>query len=177
MMYFAPYVIQTNSGTRIPVFIEPATQEDLDKTSDAHWQTDWNSEYLSSPSIEKFAIVGPNQETIGLGAYQVHNSQTYVTIVYAESAPDSNPTFRARSERIYQGVGKLLIAYGIKYSIDHGCRGVVVFEAKTDDLALHYERDYNAVRIPSLGEGIKRYMLADENAWNLFSQFLEEASE
>ena len=79
------------------------------------------------------------------------------------------------SQRKYYGIGELLIAYGIKYSIDHGCRGDVVFEAKTDELARHYELDFHAKRIPSLAfGGLKRYMLADKEAWELFSKFLKE---
>jgi hypothetical protein len=84
---------------------------------------------------------------------------------------------RPRKERKYFGIGELLIAYGIKYSIDHGCRGDVVFEAKTDELARHYETDFHAKRIPSLNAGLKRFMLADEEAWHLFSKFLKEATE
>lgn len=81
----------------------------------------------------------------------------------------------AREKRRYYGIGELLIAYGIKYSIDHGCRGDVVFDAKTDELARHYESDFHARRIPSAESGgPKRYMLADKDAWMLFSKFLRE---
>jgi len=82
---------------------------------------------------------------------------------------------KSRFERKYYGIGELLIAYGIKYSVDHGCRGDIVFDAKTDELAQHYEVDFLAQRIPSLKSGgPKRYMLADEGAWRLFSKFLKE---
>ena len=82
-----------------------------------------------------------------------------------------------RDTRKYYGIGELLIAYGIKFSIDHGCRGDVVFDAKTDELAAHYERDFHAKRVASIGSGPKRYMLADEDSWRLFSKFLEEVPE
>lgn len=83
-----------------------------------------------------------------------------------------------REERRYFGIGTLLIAYGIKYSIDHGCRGDVVFEAKTDELAKHYESDFHAMRIPGETPGApKRYLLAGEDAWAVFSRYLEEAAE
>lgn len=60
--------------------------------------------------------------------------------------------------------------------IDNGCRGDVVFDAKTDELAYHYETDFHARRVASLASGgPKRYMLADEGAWALFSKFLKEA--
>ena len=35
-----------------------------------------------------------------------------------------------------------MIAFGIQLSIDASCNGVVVFEAKTDDLEQHYIRDF-----------------------------------
>lgn len=49
--------------------------------------------------------------------------------LYAESAPHSNPVLTEKSERKYSGIGAALIAFGIKYSIDNGCRGDVVFDA------------------------------------------------
>jgi len=67
------------------------------------------------------------------------------------------------------------VVYGIKYSIDAGCRGDVVFDAKTDELAQHYAKDFGAKLIPSAASGgPKRFMLADEDAWKLFSKYLEE---
>ena len=58
---------------------------------------------------------------------------------------------------------------------DYGCRGDVAFDAKTDELARHYESDFHARKIPSLESGgPKRYMLADEDAWRLFSKYLKE---
>ena len=62
-----------------------------------------------------------------------------------------------------------------KYSIDHGCRGDVVFETKTDALAGHYAEDFHALLLMETSTaGPKRFMLADEAAWNLFSKFLSE---
>ena len=139
------------------------------------WQTDWTSEYLASPAIDKYAVKSADGELIALGAYQIRGRKAYVYILYAESAPHSNPTMNLQGQRKFYGIGELLIAYGIKYSIDNGCRGDVVFDAKTDELARHYEADFHAKRIPSLDAGgPKRYMLADEDAWLLFSKFLKE---
>ena len=51
----------------------------------------------------------------------------------------------------------------------------VLFDAKTDELARHYEKDFHAKRIPNAESGgPKRYMLADEDARMLFSKFLKE---
>ncbi len=177
-MIFSPFVILAKTGKVFPVAIQTATTAQLRSTNQLpQWQTDWTSDYLAAPSVEKYAVLSPDGELIGLGAYQIRGRSAYVFIVYAESAPPSNPTMHERGERKYYGIGELLIAYGIKYSIDHGCRGDVVFEAKTDELAVHYERDFHARRIPGLGAGPKRYMLADEEAWALFSKFLKEEAE
>ncbi len=175
-MYFSPFVILSNTGSPIEVSVEPANKTDLEATHGVpKWQTDWTSEYLSDPSVDKYTVKAADGELIALAAYQIRGCSAYVYILYAESAPHSNPTMNPRPERKYYGIGELLIAYGIKYSIDHGCRGDVVFDAKTDELARHYESDFHARRIPSLETGgPKRYMLADEDAWQLFSKFLKE---
>ena len=177
-MVFSPFVIRGENGERMKVNVVPASQKDIDATSaEPKWQTDWATEYLSESSVEMYAIKSFEGELIGLGAYQIRGRNAYVFILYAESAPHSNPTMNPRNQRKYYGIGELLIAYGIKFSIDHGCRGDVVFEAKTDELAAHYESDFHAKRIASIGSGPKRYMLADEDSWRLFSKFLEEAPE
>ena len=175
-MYFSPFVICSDTGRSVDVDILTAGEADLKAThGDPVWQTDWTSDYLSAPSIDKYAVKTSDGELVALAAYQVRNHSAYVYILYVESAPHSNPTMNPREKRKYYGIGELLIAYGIKYSIDHGCRGDVVFDAKTDELARHYEKDFCAKRISSLESGgPKRYMLADEDAWNLFSKFLKE---
>lgn len=52
-----------------------------------------------------------------------------VHITYIESQPESNPTIAGRSKK-YFGIGRVLIAYGVKLSINHNCGGTVTFEAK-----------------------------------------------
>ena len=68
----------------------------------------------------------------------------------------ANPTLTAKRE--YYGIGEVMIAFGIKFSIDS-----------------HYEKDFHARQVATLNSGgPQRYMLADENAWNLFEKFLAE---
>lgn len=176
-MEFRPFVISATTGEELPVQIIPAKEADLQVTRGIPaWQTDWTSQFLAAPSVNKYAVKAADEELIALGAYQIRGRSAYVYIIYAESAPSSNPTITAKGSRKYYGIGELLIAYGIKYSIDNGCRGDVVFDAKTDELARHYETDFHARRVASLTSGgPKRYMLADEDAWALFSKFLKEA--
>lgn len=175
-MFFLPYVLQKSDHACIHVEILPATVEDMDSTRcEPRWQTDWTSAYLSNPAVEKYTMKTPDGELIALGAYQIAGRKAYVYIIYAESAPHSNPTIESKQNRKYYGIGAALIAFGIKFSIDHGCRGDVVFEAKTDELAKHYAEDFHARRIPSASSGgPKRFMLADEDAWCLFSRYLTE---
>ena len=174
-MYFYPFVIQSDTGDTIPVIIDLVDKADLEITRSYGWQSDWTSEYLSAPNVDKYTAKTLDGEIVALAAYQIRGRSAYVYIMYAESALHSNPVMTHKTKRKYYGIGELLIAYGIKYSIDHGCRGDVVFDAKTDELARHYEIDFHAQRVPSLKSGgPKRYMLADEGAWKLFSKYLKE---
>ena len=56
-MFFAPYVIRGSNAEKVLVQILPASPEDLAATKGTpSWQTDWESEYLSQPSVDKFAL-------------------------------------------------------------------------------------------------------------------------
>ena len=68
---------------------------------------------------------------------------------------------------------KAMIAFGIQLSIDANCNGVVVFEAKTDELEQHYIRDFGARPVASLyPDGPKTFMIADQAAKDIFSSYL-----
>lgn len=168
-----PFIVLEHER-KVPVVIERATAEDLKATAKApKWQTDWTSEYLADEKIEKYSLKTKEGNLIALGAYRVMGRKAYVYILYLESAPASNPTLTAKRE--YYGIGEVMIAFGIKFSIDSGCRGDVLFEAKTPELARHYEKDFHARQVATLNSGgPQRYMLADEDAWNLFEKFLAE---
>ncbi len=174
-MFFSPFVLQGDTGTPVDVVFAEATANDLVATkNNPKWQTDWTSDFLSDPSISKYSVKA-GDDLIALAAYQIRKNKAYVYVLYAESAPHSNPTMKQKEERKYSGIGRVVLAFGIKYSIDSGCGGDIVFEAKTCELARHYEEAYRATKLPSIeGHGIQRYMLADENAWDLFSAFLKE---
>ena len=125
----------------------------------------------------KYAVKSAPGDLIALAAYQIRGRSAYVYILYAESAPHSNPAINPVGQRKYYGIGELLIVCGIKYSIDHVCHGDVVFDTKTDELARHYELDFHARRIPSVESGGPKrysYMLADEDARWLFAKYLKE---
>ena len=170
-MRFVPYV-HTMDSTRLPVAIEPMTAADAERTNQIPlWQTSWTSDYLSDDRLEKYAV-RLDDELIGLGAYEINESSLIVHIVYMEAQPESNPMI-AGQERKYRGIGRLLIAYGIKLSIDNGFNGDVVLEAKTTELAKHYADDYGAVRLPSFNAGAPRFLIADNAAKQIFFSYLE----
>lgn len=88
-----------------------------------------------------------------------------------EAQPESNPTLDGGIPQ-YRGIGRLLIAYGIKLSIDSGLTGDVVLEAKTTSLAKHYEEDFGAALLPTFQSSAPRYLIADEAAKRIFFTYL-----
>lgn len=169
-MQFKPFVFD-RIGQQIPVSIVPMTRNDAESTSlPPVWQTSWMSEYLAQERFEKYAAkVGG--ELIALGAYEILNGSLVVHIVYMEAQPESNPNLDEGIPK-YTGIGRLMIAYGIKLSIDNGFAGDVVLEAKTTELARHYEKEFGAVRLPMFDSSAPRYLIADEAAKRIFFTYL-----
>ena len=91
-----------------------------------------------------------------------------VYIAYAESAPSSNPTMTESKK--YSGIGKAVIAFGIAMSVNFGFGGTVFFEAKTTELARHYQRDFGAMPLPSFG-GPQRFIVDGEVARNISNDY------
>ena len=158
----------------VSVTVEPMTQQDAAKTSEEpKWQTDWTSEYIAKSGFDIYALKTQAGELIALGAYEISEDVVAVHIVYMESRPESNPTLCEHPK--YQGIGRALIAYGIKLSVDAGFNGDVTLDAKTPELAMHYERDFGALPIPGRRNGgAPRYLICDEAARDIFISYLEE---
>ena len=95
-----------------------------------------------------------------------------VRIVYMESQPESNPTLAGISRK-YNGIGKLMVAYGIKLSIDRGFGGDVILEAKTDALAVHYRDDFGGIELPAFDGGAPRFLIQGEAAKHIFFSYLK----
>ena len=160
-MQFRPFVYDA-MNRQVPVAIEPMTPQDAALTDrEPLWQTSWASEYLADENYEKYA----------LAAYEILPTALVVHIVYMEAQPESNPTLDGGNPK-YRGIGRLLIAYGIKLSIDSGLTGDVVLEAKTTSLAKHYEEDFGAVLLPTFQASAPRYLIADEAAKRIFFTYL-----
>ena len=169
-MQFRPFVFD-RANQQIPVSIQQMTQQDATTTNvPPVWQTSWTSEYLEDERFEKYAAK-INGELIALGAYEILEYALVVHLAYMEAHPASNPTLNAGIPE-YTGIGRMMIAYGIKLSIDHGFAGDVVLEAKTTELARHYEKDFGAVLLPSFEASAPRYLIADEAAKRIFFTYL-----
>lgn len=151
-----------------------ATEEDLECTGlPPKWQTDWTSAYITDSGFDLYALKTGEGELVALGAYEVREGNLGVHIVYMESQAESNPTLAETPK--YRGVGRALVAYGIKLSVDAGFNGDVTLDAKTPELARHYERDFGAVRLPARESGAApRYLICDEAAQSIFTAYLEE---
>ena len=169
-MQFSPFVVDSE-GNLVPVVIAPMLPADAERTNlSPVWQTSWTSEFLASPRFQKYAVKS-GAELVALGAYETLERSLVVHIVYMESQPESNPVIIGANPK-YTGIGRMLIAFGIKLSIDHGFTGDVVLEAKTTELAKHYEKDFGAVALPSFGNA-PRYLIADEAAKRIFFNYLK----
>ena len=168
---FRPFVYDA-MNQRVPVAIEPMTPQDAATTTkEPRWQTDWTSEYISKGKFDIYGLKTQIGELVALGAYEISEDVVAVHIVYMESQAQSNPTICERPK--YHGIGRALIAYGIKLSIDSGLTGDVVLEAKTTSLAKHYEEDFGAVLLPTFQSSAPRYLIADEAAKRIFFTYLD----
>lgn len=169
-MFLQYYVTESATGKQVNIEIEAATRADLEVTKNG-WQTVWNTDFILDPQKEKYAAKTEDGEIIALGAYRVREGSVAVYIAYLESQPESNPTLKEYKK--YSGIGKAMIAFGIQLSIDANCNGVIVFEAKTDELERHYIRDFGARPVASLyPDGPRTFMIADEAAKNIFASYL-----
>ena len=171
-MQFRPFVYDA-MNQQVPVAIEPMTPQDAAATKEPRWQTDWTSEYISKGKFDIYGLKTQIGELVALGAYEISEDVVTVHIVYMESQAQSNPTLCERPK--YHGIGRALIAYGIKLSVDAGFNGDVTLDAKTPELARHYERDFGALLIPGRERGAApRYLICDEAARDIFVSYLEE---
>jgi len=169
-MYFQPFVFD-NQKQQVQVVITPMTKQDAETTERPPiWQTAWASEYIADPRFEKY-VAKVGDEMIALAAYEMLENSLIVHIVYMEAQPESNPMLDEGTPK-YTGIGRLMIAFGIKLSIDSGLTGDVVLEAKTSELAKHYEKDFGAVLLPTFRASAPRYLIADEAAKRIFFTYL-----
>lgn len=172
-MQFTPYIYDCKHE-EVVVNIRSMTESDAELTNhDPKWQSSWTSDFLKDENLDKYAFC-VDKEIVGLAAYEVCLDILYVHLIYMESHPESNPVIN-KEKRKYFGIGKLMIAYGIKISIDNELGGGIVLEAKTTELENNYIKNYNAIRLPKLSTfGPPRYLISDEAAVKIFSSYLTQ---
>ena len=164
------FVTKVSSGTPFPAEIIPASQDDFAQIKH-DWQTDWTSDFIQRPDLEKYALkISDTGELVGLGAYQNIPESILVYVEYIESAPSSNPIISAKKK--YSGIGAALLAYGIQLSIDYGYGGAIYLKAKTTEIRDHYIRDFGAVPFSHLNPFL--LLIEGQAAQELFSYFLKE---
>ena len=127
------FVTASDTGNKIPVEIEKSTSADLAATKES-WQTDWTSEFIGDPALEKYTAKTESGEIVALGAYRETEASMFVYIEYIESHPESNPTLTAK--RKYLDIGRMMIAFGIQLSIDSGKNGVKYYALCVDNKPL-----------------------------------------
>jgi len=164
------FVTEEASGKTIPIEIDRATTADL-ATTKSCWQSDWTSDFIGDPNLEKYAAKTDEGEIVALGAYKEDENGISIYIVDIEAHPESNPTISQPKK--YLGIGRMMIAFGIQLSIDASLGGIVTFAAKTDELLEHYIKDFGAIPIAQpMSGGPKLLMIADESAQEIFSTYL-----
>ena len=173
-MRFALFVTGGQDRRKIPVFSEKATEEDLQVTvAPPRWQTDWTSDYIRNSGFDLYAFKTQDGELIALGAYEICVNTVAVHIVYMESQSDSNPVIS--NQRKYSHIGRAMIAFGIKLSVDAGFNGDVTLDTKTSELEEHYSKTFGAIKLPGrYPSAAPRYLICDAAARDIFTLYLEE---
>ena len=108
------FVIASDTGRKVPVEIDKSTAADLAATKE-HWQTDWTSEFIGDPALEKYTAKTESGEIVALGAYRETESSMFVYTEYIESHPESNPTLT--TVRRYLDIGRMMIADNAAFSL------------------------------------------------------------
>ncbi len=174
MARFLLYVVRNTNKAKVSVTVKKATAEDLSVTAaNPKWQTDWSSDYITKSGVDLYAFRTQEDELVALGAYELRESSVAVHIIYMESQAESNKTLVSTPK--YLGIGRALVTFGIKLSVDAGHNGDVTLDAKTPELAAHYKQDFGAVRLPGRNfAAAPRYLICDEAAMDIFISYLEE---
>ena len=169
------FVVDTATDRKLSVQMLPATAHDIDQTRTG-WQTYWGTPYMKRADLTNYALKSLSGELIALASYEVLRDRLVVHIVYMESQPESNPTIHAAKK--YSGIGKAIVAYGIKLSVEHGFGGDVILEPKTPELMEHYVRDFGGIVLPNFGNSVpSTVLIADHAAVRLVADYLEKGGE
>lgn len=138
------FVLDAVSDERTPVFVRPATEEDLTATRD--WQTNWTTPFAAELPNKVALCRLEDNELLGLMSYELNQGNLAIEIIYLESARHSNANLLHVNggRKRYIGIAKALFAYASQISLEAGFDGVLVFRAKTTDLLDYYQREFGA---------------------------------
>ena len=65
------YIIESQTGAKLPASIREATATDFEWTAQEHWQTDWRTDFIQDTALEKYALeLETTRELVGLAAYR-----------------------------------------------------------------------------------------------------------
>ena len=97
------YVVENATGKQIEIDIESATNEDLTSTKEK-WQSDWTSEFIRDPKLEKYVAKTDAGEIVALGAYREddHGISVFIANIEAHQRwkTDRQPRIRRWTGRL-----------------------------------------------------------------------------
>ena len=145
------FYVRDQQFKKVPIVVRPSMQADYSGTRRRGWDSDWTSEEMQNPALEKYTFeTQEGNDIVALCAYEDRSGWLSIRISYAESEPGSHPRLVAKRERRkYTEIGRAVIAYGVLLSLQRGYDGTVHFKAKTTDLYNHYRSAYGALDLPS----------------------------
>ena len=128
------FVLDVTSNERKPVFVRPATEEDLTATQD--WQTNWTTPFASGLPNKVALCHSGSDELLGLMSYGFNQGNLAVEIIYLESARHSNANLLHVNDgrKRYIGIAKALFAYAAQVSMEAG-------------LLEYYQREFGARQV------------------------------
>ena len=164
------YVIESATGKHINIEVDAASKKMIWKLPGAAGRPSGTQiSFLTSERKVRCQKSEEGVEIVALGATYPGRKRSGL-LPTSKASPESKPTLTKQKK--YQGIGKAMIAFGIQLSIDANCNGVVVFEAKTDELEQHYIQDFGTSGRISVSDGPKTFMIADQASKDIFSSYL-----
>ena len=124
------FVLDADSGEKVLVSVNPATERDLAATQD--WQTNWSTSFAENLPNKVALHHAKNRELLELMSYELDSRSLAVEVIYLESARHSNVNLlhAEGGNKRYIGIVKALFAYAVQISMDAGFDGVVFFGLK-----------------------------------------------
>lgn len=131
------------------------------------WIINWSK---FDNDVEVYALVIQGTVDIqGLVAIQKDDSAQAVHILWMVAAPQNNP--QITNKKKYSGVGGHLFAIAGNLSIKYGYDGFVYGEPMDEKLMHHYEKVFNAERLPRINSNIYRILINDQNMQKIVEEY------